>query len=139
MTEFVKELLKEYKDDISDNNFSRILYHCPPMLMQELMDVFSFANINVPTSSATTYADVCCYLLTIFSNIELTNAKWSTGESMFRFNVTGGANVNYTNLRAHLYTMDCQLIKVDHDWVGRCSLTIKIFDKELIRYNNLII
>ena len=139
MNKRVAELLKQFKDDLEENKFNRIIYDCPPMFMQELLDVFHAAEIVVPPSEARQYADVFCYLASHFNKISLCHVKWTSYDSIFVFDVSGVLNVKFDELRAHLYRLTTELIKIDQDWNGYCTLTVRIFNQETICYENIVL
>lgn len=85
MTNAIRELLVEYKSDIANNNFNRIILACNVSDMQELLDTFTEAGIIIPDNTYKRYADVCCYLDTFFKHVSLESKQYQQTYTDFNF------------------------------------------------------
>ena len=85
MTDVIKNLITEYKSDIAENNFNRILLACKVKNMSELLDTFADAGITIPDGTYKRYAEVCCYLDTFFKYVRLENIRYNKEYTDFEF------------------------------------------------------
>lgn len=94
MTTRIQELIKKYKSDISVNNFNGIIRDCYVADMSELLDIFAEAGIDIPDGTYKTYANVCCYIDTLFKSAGLQNIHHHADYTDFEFIAATRKNFN---------------------------------------------
>lgn len=130
MNEFIKELIKQFKDDLQENNFRSVIYNCPPVFMQELLDTFTLANIDVPTHGLKIYADICCFLSTYFEKVNLLSIEWTHYYDLFIFQTSNNLKTAPQHFIDSLYNRGAAEVAVEQDYNGICSIMIKIRNGE---------
>lgn len=128
MTDRIRSLLKEHKEEIKNNYFERVIVECPPKFMQELLDVFYVANIYISKSIMKTYAEACCYLAEVYDSIKLSQLDWEDTNVLFYFDMNE-FKTDFDELLHKLNNLGVELVKVEHNWNNKCSMTIRIWER----------
>ena len=96
--------------------------------MQELLDVFALANIDVPKSNSKIYADVCCFLLTYFREIALLNIEWAYDYELFTFRTSNNLTKEPQQFRDSLNSIGAEVAKIEQDYNGIHTVVIRIWN-----------
>ena len=129
MTDKIRSLLKEHKQEIEQNYFERLIVECPPMFMQELFDTFYSAGIHMPDDMMKNYGEACCYLSSILQSVELSQINFESDTVLFVLNIRGilSKNVQFEKMRDNLARLNVSLEKIEQDYNGDASLHIRVW------------
>lgn len=126
MTDIIRSLLKQHKEEIENNYFEGVIVDCPPEFMQELLDVFYAANIYISKSIMKPYAEACCYLAEVYDSVKLSQLEWKDTTVLFHLDTLGFIKTDLDECLHKLNNLGVESVKVEHDWSGNNSMIIRI-------------
>lgn len=131
MTDRIRSLLKEHKQEIEQNHFDRLIIDCPPMFMQELFDTFYSASIHIPNDIIKNYGEACCYLYNILPYVALSQINWENDTTLFVLNIRGSfsTSVQWEHLRDELSRINISLEKIEQEYNGDAFLHIRAWPR----------